>query len=355
MHVVALLLLAMAAESHAGDNVSVKPFSIAAGETKTIEVELTQEDKVYTALNFDIILPEGMTITKDEEDDYNVTLNLDVANKNHQIIMGMIQTDNHFRLIVASTLLKQFKKSGTLMTIEIKASDMVSTGTFKCQTTDKNLVIDSNNSTWPEDTECDVDCHMDVSVSALGYATFSWPRALDFSDTDVEAYVATEVTGDVLKMTRITKVPANTGIILKGAADTYHPQTTDSPTDDAEGNLLLASAKAPYTVSTDNVFVLSNKSEGRVGFYPAAQGLVIPQYRAYLQTDAEGLARGLFFDDSTSGIGQTEIGKKKNGTWNQKTDNIYDLGGRKIETDNKDLKTRNDGFYIVNGKKLVIK
>lgn len=351
MHIMSLLLfLGMAAESHAGDDVTVKPFSIAAGETKTIEVELTQEEKVYTALNFDIILPEGMTITKtvkNNRERYNVTLNADVIDE-HQLTMGMIETENHFRLIVACQNLYTFQHSGTLMTIEIQASDMVSTGTFTCQTTDKNLVIDSNNSTWPADTECDVDCHLDVKVSALGYATFSWPRALDFSNTDVEAYIATELTENVLKLTRVTTVPASTGIILKGSANTYHPQTIDTPTDDVADNLLLSTAKEPYTVDADNVFVLSNKKEGKAGFYPAAQGLVIPQYRAFMQSDDENLSRVMFFDDNTSGIRQME-----NGEWKMENDAVYDLSARKQSAQSKH--STFPKVLIVNGNKVVNK
>ena len=57
-----------------------------------------------------------------------------------------------------------------------------------------------------------------VTISEAGYATFSSPYALDFSSTDVKAYVATVgASGDVLAMQRVAgTVPAATGLFLQG-------------------------------------------------------------------------------------------------------------------------------------------
>lgn len=345
-----LLFFGMATISHAADDVIVKPFSIAAGETKKIEVELIQEDKEYTALNFDIVLPEGFTITKNARGRYNVTLNNDVIDE-HQLTMGMMTTENHYRMIVACQNLYTFQQSGKLMTIEIHASDMISTGIYQCQLTKKNLVIDSNNSTLPDDTECEVECRMDVKVSALGYATFSWPRALDFSKTDVEAYIATEETEDLLKMTKVTYVPASTGIILKGNADTYHPQTTDIATDEVSGNILSATDAGAFTVEGNDIYVLSNKKDGKPGFYPTVTGLVIPQYKAYLQSSNE--AKMLWFDENENA---TAIGSSQ--TMDATTE-VYDIKGRHISNDASSFLNKNTskhkGTYIIDRKKYNIK
>lgn len=345
-----LLFFGMAAESHAADDVVIKPFSIAAGETKKVEVELIQEDKEYTALNFDIVLPEGFTITKNARGRFNVTLNNEVVDE-HQLTMGMIQTENHYRLIVACQNLYTFQKSGTLMTIEIHASDMINTGTYPCQMTKKNLVIDSNTSTLPEDTECDVECRIDVKVSALGYATFSWPRALDFTNTDVEAFIVTEETKDLLMLTKVTYVPASTGIILKGNADTYHPQTTDLAADNMSGNLLSATDAATYKVKGSDIYVLSNKKEGKPGFYPAASGLEIPQYRAYLQSSNE--AKMLWFGENENA---TAIGSSQ--AMDAATE-VYDITGRHISNDASSFLNKNTskqkGTYIIDRKKYNIK
>ncbi len=345
-----LLFFGMTAESHAADDVIVKPFSIAAGETKKIEVELIQEDKEYTALNFDIVLPEGFTITKNPRGRFNVTLNNEVVD-DHQLTMGMIQTENHYRLIVACQSLYTFQKSGTLMTIEIHASDMINTGTYPCQMTKKNLVIDSNTSTLPEDTECDVECRIDAKVSALGYATFSWPRALDFTNTNVEAFIATEETEDLLMLTKVAYVPASTGIILKGSADTYHPQTTDMATDNVSGNLLSATDAATFKVEGNDIYVLSNKKEGKPGFYPAVSGLEIPKYKAYLQSSNE--AKTLWFGESENA---TDISSKQ--TVDAATE-VYDVMGRHVSNDassflNKTT-SKHKGTYIIDRKKYNIK
>ena len=111
-------------------------------------------------------------------------------------------------------------------------------------------------------------------------------------------------------------------------------------TDDVSLNLLTGTAEGIFTVPGDNVYVLSNKKDGIVGFYQAAQGLEIKQYRAFLRSDSN--AKALFFD-ITDGIWNVETQNMDNST--------YDLMGRKVN----DLPSLHKGVYIINGKKVVIK
>ena len=63
-----------------------------------------------------------------------------------------------------------------------------------------------------------------ITIGATGMGTFCSTHALDFSGTDdIKAYIVSAFkpsTGEVT-LTRITDVPANTGIVVKGDADTY--------------------------------------------------------------------------------------------------------------------------------------
>ena len=139
----------------------------------------------------------------------------------------------------------------------------------------------------------------------------------------------------------VEKVPAGTGIVLKGDAGTYNPQTTSDVTDNMEDNLLTGTATAAYTVTGTNTFVLSKNSENKPGFRRAAEGLEIPQYKAYLIL-ADGSARSFFSfaGDSTNGIGSMTVATD--------SEKVFDLSGRRVQQPAR-------GIYVKDGRKVVVK
>ncbi len=179
-----------------------------------------------------------------------------------------------------------------------------------------------------------------VTVSDLGYATFSWPHDLDFTNSGVQAFIATDVT-DMVMLQEVKTVPAGTGVVLKGDAGTYHPEVISQATDDVTANLLTGTATAPYTVQGNNTYVLSKYSDGTPGFRLAAEGLEIPQYKAYITLD-NGQARPFFaFANGTvTGIDTMTVATVDK--------EVYDLSGRRVQKPAR-------GLYIKDGKKVVIK
>ena len=181
-----------------------------------------------------------------------------------------------------------------------------------------------------------------VSINAeAGYATLGYAAALDL--TDIEAYTAA-VSGDKVVLTSVKgkKIPAGTGIILKGSGNVTIPLTTETP-DNITGNDLLVS---DGTVEGDEstIYVLANGDSG-VGFYLVKNGSAITAGKAYLQVDGGTSARqfiGFGDDNETTGIDSlTPTLSKGEGVY-------YDLQGRRVAQPTK-------GLYIVNGKKVVIK
>ena len=82
--------------------------------------------------------------------------------------------------------------------------------------------------------------------------------------------------------------------------------------------------------------------DGRVGFYKKNAGFNVYNHKAYLNVPASvAAARAIYFsfDDGETGIWETENGDVK-------TENCYDLSGRRVEKAQK-------GVYIVNGKIVV--
>lgn len=182
-----------------------------------------------------------------------------------------------------------------------------------------------------------------VSVSAAGYASCFFNVPVDFTGSGATAYIVSEVS-DKITLTDVTKVPANTGIVVKAAAGTYTTKIIDAGEAESVTSLLTpVTAVGGYT-SVDGDYVLAKKTAG-VGFYPINGGIVIAMGKSYLP--ASSMAAHLDFlgfeEGNTTAIDATLKGNGKT------TDNVvYNLNGQRVAQPAK-------GLYIVNGKKVVIK
>ena len=185
-----------------------------------------------------------------------------------------------------------------------------------------------------------------VEVSSVGYATL-------FLDYDaeipkgIEAYIAKEVVGENLKMEKVENqeglLPAETGVIIKAEAGKYdfnlYPNANSVSVD---GNLFVGSAIETMITAEDNTsYYILSASDDNVGMYPVDLvdgAFVCKANKAYLPISSAH-AR-IYFDFGTeTGILETENG-------NVKTENCYDLSGRRVHNAQK-------GIFIVNGKKVV--
>ncbi len=181
-----------------------------------------------------------------------------------------------------------------------------------------------------------------VTVSTAKYATFGdlgSPDVIDYgSASGLKAYIA-KVDGTKVKLTEVTKVPANTAVVLYAeTAGTYTLSTTTTEaTDNVSANQLHIS---DGTVTGSNIYVLANKTNG-VGFYKLDSGVTVPAGKAYLQIGSSAHAFIGIGDDAT---GIDEVSSKRE----EVRSDYYDLQGRRVAQPTK-------GLYIVNGKKVIIK
>ncbi len=186
------------------------------------------------------------------------------------------------------------------------------------------------------------DATVTTTITAAGYATFSSTYAVDFSESGLAAYTAKVNDGNqTITLTRIADgiVPANTGVVLKGAAGEYTGAitTTDAT---VENDLFANSAE----VTGDGTIYVLNKVGDNVGFYPLATGATLAAGKAYLQLNSA--AKGYTFvwnDGETTGIEENY----EFGTMNSDAA-TFDLSGRKVANPAK-------GLYIKNGKKFIVK
>ena len=192
-----------------------------------------------------------------------------------------------------------------------------------------------------------------VQMGLNGYTTFASPRALDLAKlpSGLKAYKASTIDGTRVRFTEIDDVvAANTGILLEGnASETYNiPVATTSGNDISGSNLFFVnSTGGTFTAESGYTYYgmikATSASDAIVFGRFDPSSVAIPTNRAYLKiANASGSRLTCVFDNGeTTGV-QTVTAEPL--TVNQ----YFDLQGRRVAQPTR-------GFYIVNGRKVVIK
>ena len=178
------------------------------------------------------------------------------------------------------------------------------------------------------------------------YAVFSCPQDLDFSESNLCAYIVSGVnknTHQVL-MTRVFDVPAGTGLYLIGTpGQTYKIPYSESYSiykNFLVANLTKSSVSATTGSYTNYAF---GTEDGDPGFYPISGSTTLLAQTAYLQLPTSFVEAGvkmsiILEEDLIDGIEDFRISDSE--------ETIYDLAGRRLSKTQK-------GINIVNGKKIL--
>ncbi|MBR5576891.1 MAG: exo-alpha-sialidase, partial [Bacteroidaceae bacterium] len=184
------------------------------------------------------------------------------------------------------------------------------------------------------------------TISEHGIGTFYASEAMQIPK-GVKAYVVEaddlEMNGDdgYIAPTELEGIiPANTGAILMGAAETYNFIPSISYGTPVEDNMLVGYEGAakyeevslPTDGSTNYVLAVE---DGKAGFYRKEAGFNVNNNKAYLNVPGSAGARAIYFDFG----GETGVDEVKTENGNVKTD-MYDLAGRRVVKAQK-------GVYIV--------
>ena len=173
-------------------------------------------------------------------------------------------------------------------------------------------------------------------VGEAGYATFSSIMNVDM--TGVNAYSA-KYNGEEVVLSSVTAVPANTGVIIQAAANTYELTNIESADDIADNELKVSDGTVVGDGST--IYVL-NKVADKVGFYLLKSGNKLAAGKAYLQIGG-GSARAFI---RISGMDVTGISTVKQAE-GKKDDVIYNMNGQRVSNPTK-------GVFIKNGVKFLV-
>lgn len=182
-----------------------------------------------------------------------------------------------------------------------------------------------------------------VTIGEAGYATIYAPAALQVAE-GVTAYTA-EVADGKVTLTEISSgvIPANTGVVLAGAANTY--DLTLTTTDETASSDLTGNIPSVTFASGDNPYILYKGNEG-VGFYEmnSTTDRTVHGFRAFYKSSeaTPGTSAFIISVGKETGIGSVISSQLDSNA------PIYDLSGRRV------VKMQ-QGIYIQNGKKVYVK
>lgn len=179
-----------------------------------------------------------------------------------------------------------------------------------------------------------------VTIGEAGVATFSSKNRLDFSASEkIAAYIA-KVDGTTVTFEKVTKVPANTGVLLRsvdGSAVTEDISVVAADYSATAGNALKPSDGG----SVAGKYILANGANG-IGFYKAGDSNSLEAGKAYLDVPADAPLLFIGLDGETIATGISEVSTTASDFV------IYNLQGQRVAQPTK-------GVNIINGKKVVIK
>lgn len=190
-----------------------------------------------------------------------------------------------------------------------------------------------------------------ITISDAKMATYSnisaWKKPAGIEvytakyDEAAKTIVLNEVTDDV--------IPANTGVVVRGAQGTYTADLTTTAATSIEGNDLVSTAAAAYTATDNTTYVLTKEKNtageptGKICFGRLAVDNTVAQGMAYLKISNADAAKTVSID-----FGDTNAIRGIENVENVKDGGYYTLSGQHIAKPGK-------GLYIHGGKKFVVR
>lgn len=193
---------------------------------------------------------------------------------------------------------------------------------------------------------------------AANYTTFCSTADLNFASvTGLKAYIVSGYDEGYVLMTRVTNVPAGTGLVLYGTSG----QSYDIPAGNGRAvlsNLLIGVTESTTIYKTEGEYtnyILARGTDGTIGFHPLkSASSTLGAGKAYLhlptwavETPSGARSFRLIADDGTTFDETTGIADLQT---EQGSAEYFDLQGRKVT-----VSSINKGLYIVNGRKVILK
>ena len=228
-------------------------------------------------------------------------------------------------------------------------------GKYKIKSNDNNWLHDNSGNRADrcnQDPEGHSETHswiieevveLPVTITSAGYATFFAPVAVTVPEGVTAHTVAIVDEWASLSEKSLSVIPANTGVVLAGAQNTYNFAITT--TEATATSALRGSAATTYYTEAGTYYALGIV-DGVVAFYKDAfnnNRFQNNSHKAYLYVAGTNNAASYSFrfGEGTTGVENVVV--------ENSVETIYDLTGRRVE------EITVPGIYIVNGVKRVIR
>ena len=121
-----LALLVVCVQAMADNVLSVKDVAISKDGTATMEIELSNTDEI-TAMQFDLLLPEGLSVAKNERD--RLVFGRTMRTEDHSLMMQENEPGEYRVLLYSTNLYLIEGNAGPFMTLKIQAASDLQEGT----------------------------------------------------------------------------------------------------------------------------------------------------------------------------------------------------------------------------------
>ena len=408
----AIALMGMA-QAYGGVTLTVPEVSIAPGGTSYVVINFDLGTPAYTAYQFDIAYPQGISSESDEEGNPAFTEGEVYAQSHSVSSVYTAKGLDRFQCFSLSSAAFT-AQSGTLLTLPIKAKGTLAEGTYQATiapiefvqtdatpdrpeavtfniTVSKSLVLDET-SIAPPAIATDVNVRVKRTINAGEWSTICLPFAMTAeqvtaafgSDVQIADFTGCEATYDEAKenivalnvnFEDVTEMEANHPYVIRTGTDIA--EFTISGVDIApadEGELQVDRDELEYTYTVGKKIYTGYMYNSFVGTYEAQTE--VPENALFLSGNQFWYSKGLtkmkafrgyfeFYDVLSSveegnysrritmvflGGETTGISATLNDNVEMRSDEVYDLQGRRLEPS-----VLKKGLYVKNGKKTVIK
>ena len=248
---ICMIGLLCCSSAFAEDHINISDFSIKPGETKTISVELLNS-QAYTAVEFYIKFPEGISVTKKSNGKPNFSINHNRLTDTHSMSMAL-QSDGNYKVMIYSQENDIIEgTSGALFTIDVVADSNLSEGTYQGKLLGQVLTINTVDANEPSNRSFNINVLSSKNEQSLSLVSLP---TMTYGDPD---YSLPAKTSQGLTLTWSSD---NTSVaVLSGNTLTIKGAGSATITAYQEGNASYLSFSKTYTL-TVNKAVLTVKAD----------------------------------------------------------------------------------------------
>lgn len=394
----ALSVMMLLFQNVSADNITAEDVNVLPGKTVQLAINMNSSDRAYTAFQFELELPVGISVTEVLKSD-RIPSSADYVLTWSKVDNGDVNTYGFVGVDMSQSRAEITGTTGTILTLTLSAAETIDVGAslqaklknitmqpvegsktytfsdwqFAINISDPWITLDENSTTLPEASDGETVIKVKRTIKANQWNTICFPFAMTAAqvyeafgeDVQVANFESYEVLDD---LTGINVVFGDAGLgqwglmanypyIIKTSKDLtefivtsrIEPDEDYAYTEYAEGRgpnkkvygTFYGTLKAGGKVPANCLFL-----NGGDFWYSTGQSN-IKAFRGYFDF-VDGLASLENAASNAKMVFRGETTDIKDVTVETANDDMYDLQGRRIVNPDK-------GIYIKNGKKVVIK